>query len=850
MQTLFAFGLASFLSLGSALAADENAVLLEDFETGHQPERWTFSNGGEFPGARGRFDRSAGAAHAGQFGGKLDFDFTGGGRYVGAICRLPETGLSHPWNAVQLWLKRPEGNEFVFRYTDAAGQTFQKTVECAPDRWVRLTIPFTGWAIHWGGPDDGKVRGGPRLLAFNLDEGQQQTGALLLDDLRLVEQPSLVSRVAYPAYRFAPEEGWHLRTEGNAGSSRLEGAALTADFSAGAASVSLALPDHVLLGDVDRIHLRVRGSAKGHPVRLVCHTHFMTFHKEIGEFSGEGEQELVTDGPPAPGWQWHSGENDGKLHGPLRLGEIQLAGGSLKDVCRLELREVAIDGSCPHEKRCVLLAETRGEGEAAEFVARMRAVSDAPLAGQLHWTLRDWDGNPLGQGQETITVPAKLETREFKLPVPKNLTGARHFIEAEFSLEIPGQEVPAVQAVWLAGLPAAGDASLAPASPFGMGVYLNRYGADPRGLALMERAANLARDAGVKWSREDFSWGRIEPLRGRFDWAYYDQLLACAKRNGISVYAIVGYWTAWTKPYTSEGIDDYVRFLKAMVNRYRKDVHQWEIWNEPNIFFWQGPKGLYAELLTKSYAAVKEVDPSAQVLGLSTSGIDTKFIDRMLQLKAPFDVLTIHPYRSRLNDQAFIQDLKAVSDQVRRPDGSRRPVWLTEMGWATHQPHNTSRQDFAPNTLRAQAQLIARSYLCALVSGVDPLTFWYDFRNDGDDPIYFEHQMGIVYNDFRPKPAYLAFATMTRALQGKQLAGPVASPTGVFTFRFKAAAGDPRETIAAWSPVADARVEFSLAADRATLVNGVGERLELRPVGGKLIVDLKKGAPVFLLYDR
>ena len=232
---------------------------------------------------------------------------------------------------------------------------------------------------------------------------------------------------------------------------------------------------------------------------------------------------------------------------------------------------------------------------------------------------------------------------------------------------------------------------------------------------------------------------------------------------------------------------------------------------------------------------------------LSTAGIDQKFISRMLELQAPFDILTIHPYRTHLNDLAFIEDLKKVSDQVKLPDGRKRPVWLTEMGWATHTPHNTLRQDFAPNTLRAQAVLIARSYLCAIVSGVEPRTFWYDFRNDGDDPIYFEHQMGIVYNDFSPKPAYLAYATLTRAIRGKRLAGPVTAPPGVLAFSFKPTARGSGETIAIWSLQADALVELSTAAQRVTRINGIGEQSELQVKAGKVSVGLKKGAPVYLI---
>ena len=132
----------------------------------------------------------------------------------------------------------------------------------------------------------------------------------------------------------------------------------------------------------------------------------------------------------------------------------------------------------------------------------------------------------------------------------------------------------------------------------------------------------MGSQAGVKWSRKDFGWGRIEPAKGKFDWTFYDKMVSAAKRNGITIYGELGYWTGWTKPYTPEGIEDYCRYVTAVAAHYRNDVHHWEIWNEPNIS-------------------------------------------------------------------------------------------------------------------------------------------WYDFRNDGSDPFNFEHNMGIITRDFRPKPAYRAYATMT-----------------------------------------------------------------------------------------
>lgn len=832
--------------------AGESGRALEDFEEGYQESRWSFSNGGEFPGARGSFKRTGEAAHDGRFGGELSFDFSGGGNYVGAILRVSPgaEAASSSADAVRLWLNRPEGNEVIFRYTDSAGQTFQKPVECEAGRWVSVVIPFTGWTANWGGPNDGKVRGAPKFLAVNMDHGSRAAGRLLFDDLQWADSREAVAHVTYAAYKFLPAEGWRVRTDGTGGGTRWDAGRWTADFSRGARSVSLEVPDHVLLGTVEKIRLRVRGSARGHPVVLVMRTHFMTFQKTLGEFAGEGEQELVTEGPPGPGWEWHGGENDGKIHGPLRLARISLERGTGEEHCTLECLDVAVDVSCAVERRCVLLAEGRRDGNSPSFVARVRALSEAPLTGMLRWVVRDWDGIEVGRGEQAVSVPAKAETAEIPLPIRVPEGFKRRFVEAEISMDIPGQVVPPVSATWLADEKEKGDATLEPESPFGMGIYLNRYGGDAAGLALMERAAQMAREAGVKWSREDFSWGRIERARGAFDWSYYDELVACARRNGITVYAIVGYWTGWTKPYTSEGIDDYVRFVRALVQRYRKEIKQWEIWNEPNIFFWEGPRDLYADLLARSYAAIKEVDPDAQVLGLSTAGIDRKFISRMLELKAPFDILTIHPYRSHLNDQGFIDELVRVSDQVKLPDGRRRPVWLTEMGWSTHTPHNALRQDFAPNTERAQAELIARSYLCSIVSGVEPRTFWYDFRNDGDDPIYFEHQLGIMRQDFSPKPAYVAYATLARVLRGLRLEGPVTVPQGVLGFRFKPIAGGVGETIVLWSPQADAVVRLSVTGVGVTRVNGVGEQSVLRVVDGKASIALRKGAPVYLQMGR
>ncbi len=647
--------------------------------------------------------------------------------------------------------------------------------------------------------------------------------------------------LTYPLDAVIARDAWRLGARGNGGVSAWDGKRLALDYSQGASQVQLYFPDVSLPGAIRKIRVVARGNAAGHPVSLHLRTHFMTFSKTLGEFKGEGEQVLETEGPPSAGWTWKYGENDGKIHGPLRPAELCFEAGDAKGKTELEIVAIQFEAAAPADRQAILTVQCDQAAQPARFGAQLRAFSDQPLRGTLCWELKRWDGTVLQKDQREVEVPAGLQPRLEWVNLPSVPEGCR-FVEAEFVFKAAGQKELPVQAYWMGPCEINKDLSLDPDSPFGMGVYLNRF--DPQ---TMERIAQLAGKAGVKWSREDFSWSRIEPQPGQYQWDFYDRLVETANRNGISVYAIVGYWTGWSKDYTPEGIQQYTQFLRALVRRYRDRIHQWEIWNEPNIFFWQGPKELYADLLIESYRVVKEEDPTAQVLGLSTAGIDFDFIDKMLKKKTPFDVLTIHPYRKELKDAEFIADLKKAADVVKLPDGTKRPVWITEMGWATFVPHHVLEQDFAPNSQRAQANYLARTYLGTIASGVQPKTFWYNFSNDGDDPFYFEHNMGIMQRDGRPKPAYAVYAAMTSVLKGQRFVRQRDDLGNVFAAEFESKDGKTPGVLALWSAEKDATVAVPATGEKAVLVNAIGEQRPLQIKEGRVEIDLKTGAPVYLL---
>jgi hypothetical protein len=649
----------------------------------------------------------------------------------------------------------------------------------------------------------------------------------------------------YTVYTFRDSEGWEVTSQGDKGKSSLNGKLLILDFTKGTKSVSISPTPVSMLGTVEKISLKVKGTAKNHLIHFYIQTHFMTFHKIVGELTGTGYQELTFDAPPGNGWLWEGGENDGKVHGPFRLMEIKLEGNENKDECQLELISLSISGRVAENKLCVLTSTCLPMDNPVTFLAKSRSIADKPLKGTLSWSIKNWDKNELIKGSRSVMIKPGAVDNLFEIST--NIKKPKlKFIEAAFHLDIAGQEIPFADACWLAPNEEQKDTGLVEETSFGMGVYLYRY----HGKELI-KMAERAKEAGVKWAREEFNWGNLEPEKGKYNWAYQDSVVHIARKNGISVYGIVAYWSPWAKAYSKEGIDEYIVFLKELVKRYKSDVHQWEIWNEPNIFFWQGPKEMYAELLMKSYIAIKDIDSTAQILGISTAGIDYNFIRKMLLLQAPFDILTIHPYREKLNETDFISELKKASDLVALPGGNKRPVWITEMGWTTYTPHNSwIQRGFQPTPLRDQAELIIRSYLSCIISGVNPKVFWYDLRNDGTDPHNFEDNIGIMYKDFSPKPAYIAYSTMTRTLKGKKFVNSLQVPEGVFAGQFEDEKDKNNKVIAIWSSKEDKSVEIEINSNKAILVNTVGEINELpvitRDLKKLVNVQLKKGSPAYI----
>jgi xylan 1,4-beta-xylosidase len=137
--------------------------------------------------------------------------------------------------------------------------------------------------------------------------------------------------------------------------------------------------------------------------------------------------------------------------------------------------------------------------------------------------------------------------------------------------------------------------------------------------------------------------------RPHYDWTILDQIFDTYKERGVRPYVQIGFmpqalsthpvpyqhhWTPGGKESLSTGWayppKNYARWAELVsewvrhsVERYGKaevETWYWEVWNEPNIFYWRGTPQEYHKLYDHAAVAVKQALPSARVGGPHVAG--------------------------------------------------------------------------------------------------------------------------------------------------------------------------------------------------------------------------------------
>ena len=655
---------------------------------------------------------------------------------------------------------------------------------------------------------------------------------------------------------FSNSSAWRITSlRGSTGASKLEDGVLTCDFTGRPGYIGIGGGVGPVAGDPSEVALTFESNTSGHPIVLrFLDSRGQYFQREAACLDADGVRTVRMPLGDMDKWYHFGGPDDGIVRPPIKLAEIIVDhDGTNTSVRLIELKaktEIAVDQGIVFQ-----LASRKQESRHDALLLECRSILPWEVEASYSWRVTDFFGEVLDAGDERITLrPDEVVERgldvgrkgvklcEFQLeanvPVdnlqtepPKPLKTRAQVVAVT---EPDTIRVTRMVSTSVVELKSGGSAELLPDSPFGMGIYLGQRWPSSE----MEKPADIAQAIGIKWMRDEFNWGHVEPEKGKWNWERFDAAVETATTHGISIFGLLCYWAPWAKPHTEEGIRDYCNYVRTVVGRYKHQVKHWEIWNEPNIFFWTGTVEQYAELLKAAYDAVKEADPEAKVIGCCTAGTDLNFIEKVFQLGGfdKMDILSIHPYRypGTPEETDFIGELKRADALVRKY-GAPKEIWLTEIGWPTHVGSNGAGET-------KQAAMIVRTYIQAIVSGVVQKTFWYNFRNDGTDVNYNEHNFGIIRRDHSAKPACIAFRTMTDCLEGKRFVRALDCGEGVCAYLFE---GGGRRTIAAWCASGTATLVIFRNAKDIEVVNLIGERTSAEPSKDRVSVELSEN-PVFI----
>ena len=289
------------------------------------------------------------------------------------------------------------------------------------------------------------------------------------------------------------------------------------------------------------------------------------------------------------------------------------------------------------------------------------------------------------------------------------------------------------------------------------------------------RIDSLLAAAGARWTRIDVGWNDFEPERGSYSEeitravrAVVDDAHAKGLRVLVTFWATPG-WANGDRRSNTPPTDpqDYANAISHLASRLHGRVAAWEIWNEPNVAdFFSGSVEQYAAMVRVAGRAIKRVDRDAIVVLGGPSTNDDRWLERLYRagIRGSFDVVGAHPYPSPSNDPPTLADdgsryrfshLSVMRAVMVRNGDSRRPIWITEVGWSTGEPSDPEPyQRGVTPAIQARDLTDTLRVVEACYPFVD-VVIWYNAR-DRADGNRRERGFGLLTRRLAKKPSYAA----------------------------------------------------------------------------------------------
>jgi hypothetical protein len=165
---------------------------------------------------------------------------------------------------------------------------------------------------------------------------------------------------------------------------------------------------------------------------------------------------------------------------------------------------------------------------------------------------------------------------------------------------------------------------------------------------------------GVKKARIQGGWAKTEKSKGVYDFGWLDEIIFDMNEQSVEPWMCLCYGNSLYSegggvrlgaqiPRSEGALEAWTQWVQTVVTRYMKIIDEWEIWNEPNLRKSNAAQN-YAHFMLHTAEHIRRIQPKAQILAMSTAGIDTKFVTEVLKIAQQQNKLhlinqvTYHPY--------------------------------------------------------------------------------------------------------------------------------------------------------------------------------------------------------------
>lgn len=182
---------------------------------------------------------------------------------------------------------------------------------------------------------------------------------------------------------------------------------------------------------------------------------------------------------------------------------------------------------------------------------------------------------------------------------------------------------------------------------------------------------------GAKSIRVQAGWAKCEKQRGHYSWEWLDAIVNDAVAQGVRPWLEFNYGNTIYPgggdtglgggfPSSPEALAAWDKWARALVERYKDRVVEWEVWNEPDI----NRRGTatvdaYIDLFVRTASMVRELQPKGKIWALGLAG-SADYTDKFLaglQARGKLDLvdaITYHGYPRNPDDTTLTDTLRKI----------------------------------------------------------------------------------------------------------------------------------------------------------------------------------------------